>query len=273
MSVPLRRGGPPFDGVHRALVGAAVDLADLDVGAFPPALVDEARRVWLDRLRTEHRSIQVMARFLAEVSGAGDPLEVVSCAVELVRDEVRHAELCADVCRALGVAPALPERMDLRDPEAFLRAPMAERALHTAIAMLLVNESISVAFIADLRVRCDHAPMRRVLDLTLADEDEHAGFGEAYVRKSLARFPASAPGRFQELVRRTLAPFYAGIRPILAAIPPEKRALEAWPDAERVRIGLFSKERQALVCDRAIRELAPRLERIGLWPADLGAES
>src|SRR5687768_18251197 len=122
-------------------------LPPVPIAEFPAALVAEARSEWLERFRSEFRSIQIMARFVTEIVGAGDPMQVYAGAVELVSDEVRHAELCAAMCRALGGSPKLPDPVALRDPEPFLKAPMAERALATAISMLGVNETLSVGYI------------------------------------------------------------------------------------------------------------------------------
>src|SRR5690606_5508770 len=120
----LRRAGGVFGELHREVIGPAVPPDDLRPADFSPQPVNHAREVWADRLRTEFRSIQIMARFLEEVVGAGDPLDVYAGAIELVRDEVRHTELCMAVCRALGAEPRLPDPVALRDPAPYLDAPM-----------------------------------------------------------------------------------------------------------------------------------------------------
>jgi hypothetical protein len=261
----LARASGIFGALHQEVIGPAVELGDLQLGDFAPALVEEARGVWAERLRTEFRSIQIMARFLEEVVGAGDPLDVYAGAIDLVRDEVRHAELCMAMCRALGVEARLPSPVALRDPAPFLEAPMPERALHTALTMLAINETLSVAFIRDLQRRCLHTPVRRVLDATLEDEASHESFGWAYVEKSLERFPRSTRPAFAELVQRTLAPHETAARPVLARLAPEARTLAAWPDHERAQLGLFSPERQALVYEQTLAVLEARLTPLALW--------
>lgn len=250
-----------------SLIGAAVDLSDLDLRRHPPELVSEARAVWEGRFRSEFRSMQIMSRFMTEVLGAGDPLEVWACAADLVQDEVRHARLCVSLCEALGGRPHLPEPVDLRDPEPFVAAPMAERALHTAITMLAINETISVAYIDDLRARCPDPAVRRVLAQTLADEEHHQTFGWEYVTRSLQRFPASTRPQWRRLVAATLLPHEEAAARDLAGVPLEARHLAAHPDHDCVGLGLFSAPRQALVFEQVMTQtLAPRLAALELLP-------
>lgn len=261
----LKHADGLFAKLAAEVIGEPVRLDDLDPAAHPPALLSLAKRVWLERMHTEHRSVQVMTRFLTETVGAGDPFEVYAIAVELVRDEVKHTGLCAATCQALGAEPLLPNPIELRDPPAFLAAPMPERALHTAITMLAINETLSVAYIEDLRDRCTYAPIRRVLDATLDDEEGHQEFGWRYVRESLARFPASTKPAWRHLVDATLRPHRDVVMPILERIPSAKRHLEAFPDTAEIVLGLYTSERQALVFEKAYRErLAPKLRELDL---------
>lgn len=265
MTRAIAHEGGIFRSLHEALVGAPVDVSDLDLSRHRPALVDQARRTWQSRVATEFRSIQIMNRFVAEVLGAGDPMEVWAPAAELVMDEVRHTALCATLTRALGAEPRFPEPIELRDPPAYLEAPMAYRAIATAISMLAINETISVAFIEDLRVRCSEAAVRRVLDATVEDEEGHQDFGWQYVARSIARFPETARADFRHLVKTTLAPHKAAAARALADVPPAQQRLDAHPEPELAALGLFSPTRQALVYRRCIEEtLQPKLRELQL---------
>lgn len=254
-----------FAELHRARFGERVDLSDFDPSAHPEPRLALARRVWQERLRTELRSVQIMTRFLTEVVGAGDPLEVYAAALELVEDEIRHVALCAGLCEALGAEPLLPEPVELRDPPKYLEQPMIERALATAIQMLAINETISVAFIEDLEARCGDPAVRRVLHATCADEEGHQELGWSYVRTSLARFGEGTRPSWRHLVASTLAPHDENARAILAGLSPAQRALEAHAEPELAALGLFSPARQALVYERVRREkLEPRLRALEL---------
>ncbi len=270
MARPLMRAGPPFAALSAEVLGDGVDLSDFDPQAHDPSLLEEARRTWQQRVRTEFRSIQIMTRFASEVVGAGDPLEVYAGAADLVVDEIRHTALCAALCEALGATPMLPDPVELRDPERYLRAPMPERALTTAISMLLINETISVAFVEDLRERCPDGAVRRVLDATVADEEGHQRFGWAYVEESLKRFRPSTLTSWRHLVATTVAPHREQAARILREVGEDARTLDAHPEPARAALGLFSPVRQVLVFERCWREqLKPGLARLDLLNDEL----
>jgi hypothetical protein len=190
-------------------------------------------------------------------------------AADLVRDEVRHTELCASVCRALGVAASLPDPVALPDSTEFLDSPLPERALATALSMLVVNETISTAIVTDLLERCDYPPIRRVLAATLEDESTHGDFGWDYARASLARFDAESRPAWRRLVDATLEPHRAAARRALGETPSHEVApLEP----ALARFGLLSPQRQALVFTRCFDDrLAPRLRELDLLTPTAGA--
>lgn len=266
MSRSIRHETGIFATIADETLGPIVDLSDLRIDRRTPALLSLARATWCDRARTELRSIQIMTRFLTEVLGAGDPLEVYAGAAELIRDEIRHVRLCVALAEKLGGAPTFPDPIELRDPEPYLRAPMAERALHTAIAMLAINETISVAYIEDLRARCTDPAIRRVLDATVTDEAGHQSFGWTYVERALGRFPASTMRDWQMLVQKTLEPHRSFAAPLLAKLDARKVGLGDLDEPALASLGLTSAERQALVWRQCMTEtLAPKLRVLGLW--------
>ncbi len=254
-----------FDVIARERLGDPLDLSGLDLSRHPAERVELAQRVWQDRVRTEFRSVQIMTRFLTEVVGAGDPFEVYAAALDLVEDEIRHVGLCAQLCEALGADALLPDPVELRDPPRYLEQPMMQRALTTAIQMLAVSETISVAFIEDLEARCDDPAVHAVLAATCSDEEAHQDLGWTYVRTSLARFNASTLPSWRHLVETTLKPHRDKADAILASLPPAERALDAHPEPELAALGLFSPVRQALVFERVWREtLEPNLRGLDL---------
>ena len=267
MSHPMARAGGLFDEFYEEVVGAEIDFARFEASSFEADLVEEARRVWHKRAHTEFRSVQIMTRFMTEVTGAGDPIDVYASGVDLIEDEVRHTALCAGMCRALGFEPRFPEPPRLEDPPDFVSAPMGERALHTAITMLAINEAFSYGYITDLERRCEEPTVSAVLEATIADEEGHQDLGWIYIEKSLQRFPDSTLPQWRHLVATTLEGHLQPANEILGGLPDEERRLEAWPDEGRVDLGLHSDERHALILAETWRDVVePRLRELDLLP-------
>ncbi|MCB9548310.1 MAG: ferritin-like domain-containing protein [Myxococcales bacterium] len=250
-----------FAAQHAELRGISIDFGRFDASAHDPALLVRARRVWLERLHSEFRSLQIVTRFLAELTAAGEPVEIYAGAVDLIRDEARHVGLCHDLCGALGVTPTLPDPPALVDPPEFLAAPAPQRALATALTMLLINETLSVAWLTDLAERCADPVVGAVLRATVEDEAGHDAYGFTYVQRALARFDPRLRPRWRALAHGTLARHQAWADGVLAG-----GSATALPDEPALAdLGLFSPTRQALLYRRTWAEvLGPRLAELGL---------
>ena len=268
---PITRAGEPFAAQHRARFGPLPELSSLSAFASlarSGALLEQAQKQWAHRTLTEFRSVQIMTRFLEELLGAGEPLDVYAGAVEMIQEELRHAELCAAVCEALGGTPRYPHPPRLPDSASFLDSPYRDRALVTAITMLAVNETISVAYITDLAERCTQPAVATVLREIIADEATHDAYGWSYIRRAVPLASQRLQKEIPALLKATIAPHDAMAERVLEQVPPERRTLEAWPDHAEIQLGLFSQPRQALVYRRARDEqLFPALARLGLVPA------
>lgn len=272
MAHPMTREGGLFDEFYDEVVGADIDFDRFDPADFDPELVEEAKRVWHKRAHTEFRSVQITTRFMSEVTGAGDPLDIYAAGVDLIEDEIRHTALCAEMCEALGFQPVFPEPIRPDEPSQFLEAEMGERATHTALTMVAISEAISYGFITDLAERCEEPTVAAVLDATIADEEGHQDLGWVYLENSLRRFPEGTRSQWRSLVEHTLDEHLEPVNEILTGIPPEQRDLEAWPDEERIALGLHSDERHALVFrDTYYDVLEPRLRDLELMPEEIEA--
>ncbi len=251
--------------MHDALVGVSLDWSLLDPGAIGEPLLTRAQTAWNGRVQSEYQSIQVVTRFLSEVLASGDPIEVHAGVAMAIEDEVRHTALCVRVVEQLGATPTLPMPLVHAEARAFMVLPAAQRALGTAVTMLAVNETVSVALIEDLRLRATHPVIRAVLDATLADEDEHGDFGWAYVAASLKRFDGEGHAYASACAESALEPLVAPAQATLAKIPPALRDIGHWPEPELAHLGLRSPEREALVIlDAVATRVMPKLAALGL---------
>jgi hypothetical protein len=261
----LTFAGGAFAPLHARLVGVEIDFTALEPGRFAPELAARARSEWQERVRTEYRSAQLLGRLLLDTLAAGDPFDAHAAIVDMIGDELRHVALCAGVVRTLGASALLPDPVELVQPPQFLAMTPAERALSVAISLLVVNETLSVAYIRDLRARCEQPVIRAVLDATLADESEHDAFGLQYVRLAIERQPQVPLVSCKRIAAQALTPQRERAEAVLRTLAPEQRRLEAWPDEREIELGLFSPARQALVFERAYAErLEPALRGLGL---------
>lgn len=261
----FKHAGQPFAAMHHALVDVAIDWSALRPEDLDPALLERARAAWNGRAQSEYQSIQVMTRFMGEVLAAGDPLEVQAGAVMAIEDEVRHTALCVGVVEALGMVATLPP-LDASEAPGFLALPAAQRALATAITMLAINETVSVALIEDLQARATHPVVKAVLDATLADEDAHGDFGWAYVAASLGRFDGDGHDYARACAESAVQALVGPARTTVAGLSPHLRDLGRWPEPELAHLGLRSPEREALVIVAAVEQrVVPRLVQLGLW--------
>lgn len=249
----LAHAGGPFAAVHAALIGVPIDWGGLRAQDVPPALWGLVTETWGHRAQTEFQSIGVMTQFLGDVLAAGDPIEIYSVAADAIRDEIRHTALCVGVVEALGTQVRLPERE--ADPEDFARLPAAARALTTGIAMLAINETVSVALLRALRERATHPVIAAVLQATLADEDEHGDFGWQYVAASLQRFDEGGLVHGRRVAAEALRRFAH------ANAPPPVTA----PAAELAHWGLLdAADERAIITSTIDDVVRPRLRELRL---------
>lgn len=260
----LSFAGGTLGKLHRQRLGGLPDLSALVVDGLPAALLEKARATWRDRARAEFRNLQLLTRFLGEVTGAGDPLDACTGITVLIEEKIAATERCAAICEALGAPALLPDPVALQDSPGFLASPMAERALATAISLLAINEPIAAGYRADLAARCRNTAIKAVLEDGAGDQRD---LGWIYIRQSLRRFPLSTSPDWRHLVTLTLAPHETAAARTLEAVPADRQNLSSWPEPELADLGLMSHERQALVFHQVwVDVLKPRLAELELLP-------
>lgn len=236
----------------------------IDTDAIEPRLLGEARRIWIGRVKSEYRSIQLMTQLLSEVLAVGADHATRCVLAEMVADEVRHVALCAAVCQALGATP--PAAAEVAAPLPPLDAVVAtERVLASAISMFLVNECFSVAYISDLAARCRHPVLAPVIRQIGGDEDEHEAFAEGFVAQRLALESDERRGGWRIFAAKLVDKRLAMARLALREVPPDKRLLADYPEQPLADLGLTSPVRMALLTVRTWEDtLRPRFVRLGL---------
>jgi hypothetical protein len=242
----------------------AIDFSALDIAALPAGLVEEARVVWADRVRTEYQSIQIATRFLGEALAAGEPLDGVRRVSEVVGEEIRHTELCGRMCAALGGAASAPG--DVASPlDNLHEVPLDERVIASAISLFLIAETFSVGYLRDLEARAGHPVTRAVLRAIAGDEAEHEAFGPELVAQKLRDVSPAKRAAWRGFTGRLVRAHLDRADRALARVPAGAQMLDRWPEPERAVLGLLGEVRLALLCRQTYAtRLAPALERLGL---------
>lgn len=144
---------------------------------------------WRENGRTEHASVAAFARLTLDLMALGAPPELVADANRDALDEIRHAELCFGLARAIDGRVESPGAF----PEA-ARTRMLSRSRTLALAELAVDslvdgalhEGVSARIIAKLARRCEAPAIHAILKEIAADEGRHARHGWDVVRWCLA---------------------------------------------------------------------------------------
>lgn len=176
-------------------VEASCGWLTADVGApLAGATISEPERralagQWRENGRTEHASVAAFARLTLDLVALGAPPSLVAAAQRDALDEIRHAELCFSLARAIDGEETSPGAF----PDA-ARAPRPSRVRTLALAELAVsslvdgalNEGVSARIVARLARRATDPAIRALLRTIAADEGRHAAHGWDVVRFCLA---------------------------------------------------------------------------------------
>lgn len=153
--------------------------------AVRPALA----RQWRENGRTEHASVAAFARLTLDLMALGAPPALIAAANRDALDEIRHAELCFSLARALdgneGSPAAFPEASRAHTLPANRALALAVLAVDSLVDGAL-HEGLSARVIARLVKRCEEPQIRAVLKEIAADEGRHAAHGWDVVAWCLA---------------------------------------------------------------------------------------
>lgn len=137
------------------------------------------RAEWRNRIAAEYGSAAITQHFTLWLIQVGASPELVDDGLAIVKDELSHAALSAEVFRAAGGegAPAidrgnlaLPRRDDV---------PLELDLLRSALQIFCLGETVAVPLFSHLRATTTVAVARRALDRILRDEVRHRDFGWA----------------------------------------------------------------------------------------------
>ncbi|HEY4001486.1 MAG TPA: hypothetical protein VGO93_21610, partial [Candidatus Xenobia bacterium] len=173
---------PDLDASHGDFMddGYPAELSQAAFAAFDPdqysaAELEAGRQVWRGRALDEYRSQVGLTEFLAEMTELGLPFGALGAGARVVRDEVRHTELCRRMLGILGGGHVIPGEPNwVRSDQ---RLPLRMRVLRTIVGSLCVGETLSVRMLNAARQRSENELAHEAMTCLVSDESFHSRFG------------------------------------------------------------------------------------------------
>ena len=132
---------------------------------------------WRENGRTEHASVAAFARLSLDLLGLGAPARLLAQAQADGLDEIRHAELCFSLAKALDgedLGPvAFPAAAGARRLSRFRKLALVQLAIDSLVEGAL-HEGLSAAVVARLAKSCESAEIQPMLASIAEDEGRHA---------------------------------------------------------------------------------------------------
>jgi hypothetical protein len=174
-----------------------------DTGRFDELELERGRQIWRGRALDEYRSQVGLTEFLSEITELGLPFGALGSGARVVRDEVRHVELCRRMLTVLGAGKVVPGEPNwVRSDK---RLPLRLRVLRTVVGSLCVGETLSVRMLNAAR-ECTEEPLAKAaMTCLVSDESFHARFGWSLMEML---HPVLTDEERQDLV--FTLPFYLG---------------------------------------------------------------
>lgn len=265
---PGRRGLPRGDALKKKSARKPAAKAPTPAPPAPPAADATVQAEWLRRVEAEYRSGAHAQHLTLWLMQLGAPPDLIEQGLDVVRDELLHAELSDNVFRAAGGTGA-PELS--RESLALTRHPseaLEFDVLRVAVEMFCLGETVAVRLFSRLRDQSSVPVVREALDQILRDEVRHREFGWALLEWLLStplaqtfrtRLAQDLPGML-ERVRRN----YGGVAldklgaeklsRMAAAMNPVARAWGVMPVSDYV----------AAVEETLSRDYVPRFAALGV---------
>ena len=152
-----------------------IDWSAFDAAQYDAVALERGRRAWSLRTNDEYRSMLGFSEMTHVAAELQAPIDIIACGSRVIRDEVRHVELCGQLTDLLGGRPRrAPEPNYVRtNPNHHLNV----RAMQLAIGSCCIGETVSVILLAGVRERATDSVAHAVLTQMLKDESFHSRFG------------------------------------------------------------------------------------------------
>jgi hypothetical protein len=161
---------------------------DFAVSAAPEIRAKLAAR-WRENGRTEHASVAAFTRLTLDLIALGAPAGLIEAANHDSLDEIRNADFCFSLARALDDRRESPGPFPGAQHAGGLPASRPLALAQLAVSSLVdgaLHDGLSARVIARLAKRCEEPTVRDVLLELAADEGRHSAHGWDVVEWCLA---------------------------------------------------------------------------------------
>jgi hypothetical protein len=220
--------------------------------SIDPSVRDALAMQWRENGRTEHASVAAFAKLTLDLMSLGAPPELLAAANRDSLDEIRHAQLCFSLARAIDGRPESPAAFPETRRPARLPGPRSWALARLAVDSLVdgaLHEGQSARVVALLAREHAVPQFRDVLREIAADEGRHTAHGWDVVEWCLA-----AGGR----------PVAAALRGAMAAIPANEPSTlpQQARDGSWERYGIPGAATEAEQYARTRADLVRRVRRL-----------
>jgi len=167
--------------LDRSIARVAPANLAFDGSSYDPAAVTRARRMWSNRMVNEYTSTTVFSQLAAQLVEANATLDATAIVLRMGQDELRHAEICGQVVRALGKDPRRARSTAVTPIARHPGCSAEERAIRNVIFTTCLSEMNSVAYFVSTLEQMRDPYLRHVTRQLLADEVLHGRFGFTYL--------------------------------------------------------------------------------------------
>lgn len=269
--------------IHRAQVqrDGWPDFAGFDRARYDATMRRAAAVQWAGRARAEYGSVQQFSGLAHALANVRAPLQWQGALARLVTDEVRHAELCAQMAHACWPEgrdaepavfawppPVMPWRaLPLGEPAAAVWSWAAE-----AIAVACcIGETLSRPMLEAIAVVTTDPVAEACARQILRDEHLHATFGWETLGELVGRLDAEARASLQRCIARALAGFQSSTACGIEVADVANSTLDIVRGP--ANLGTLADLQYAMIFYGTIEsEVLPGFDRVGLDGARAWAE-
>jgi hypothetical protein len=251
-----------------------------DFTTFEPERYDARLRraaavQWAGRARAEHGSVQQFTILAHALCNARIELAVLGALARLTTDEVRHAELCAEMapaCWPEGRAsePAVfrwdPPRLPWVGPPLLAEdpGPTYAWAAEAILISCCIGETLSRPMLEAIAVVANEPLAQAVARQILRDEHLHATFGWETLGLLLPRLDQAQRDALEQRMTRSFGAVESSTACGIAVEAVAGKSL-AIAEGDELNLGTLSDEQYAMIFYATLEaEILPQLDALGL---------